>query len=220
VDEATWLGSDDVDLLLKWLKKTKRYRPTRRKLGLFACACAHRLGDRIERELWTRRGLDLAERLAEGTAAPDERDAFETEVDCQPAGTHDEHVHIACWALRIPHETLIWKVPETVARSVAGDARRELDGSEGAEQCRLLREVLGNLYRPARIAPAWLAHAAGLVPSLARSIYDERAFDRMPILGDALEDAGCADAAILDHCRQEQQHVRGCWLLDLVLGLR
>ena len=53
---------------------------------------------------------------------------------------------------------------------------------------------------------------------IAQAIYDDRAFDRMPILADALEDAGCTDRAILDHCRSEGPHVRGCWVVDLLLG--
>ena len=54
---------------------------------------------------------------------------------------------------------------------------------------------------------------------LAQGIYDERAFDRLPVLGDALEDAGCHDDAVLGHCRQQgKQHVRGCWLGDLLTG--
>jgi hypothetical protein len=58
----------------------------------------------------------------------------------------------------------------------------------------------------------------GAVVKLAESIYTERAFDRLPILADALEDAGCTDAAVLDHCRGPGPHVRGCWVVDLVLG--
>jgi len=57
-----------------------------------------------------------------------------------------------------------------------------------------------------------------MVVKLAESIYDERAFDRMPILADALEEAGCANADILAHCRQPGEHVRGCWAVDLILG--
>jgi hypothetical protein len=58
----------------------------------------------------------------------------------------------------------------------------------------------------------------GTVPKLAAAIYEERAFDRLPVLADALEDARCADAAILGHCRSGGEHVRGCWVVDLVLG--
>jgi hypothetical protein len=55
---------------------------------------------------------------------------------------------------------------------------------------------------------------------LAQAIYDDRAFDRLPILADALEEAGCTDADILNHCRRPGEHVRGCWAIDLVLGKR
>jgi hypothetical protein len=53
--------------------------------------------------------------------------------------------------------------------------------------------------------------------NLAQTIYDQRAFDQMSNLADALEDAGCTDAAILDHCRSPGPHVRGCWVVDLLL---
>ena len=78
-----------------------------------------------------------------------------------------------------------------------------------------LREVVGNPFRPVAFDPRWLTST---VVGLARGIYDERAFDRMPILADALEDAGCDDAHVLAHCRGDGPHVRGCWVVDLVLG--
>ena len=56
------------------------------------------------------------------------------------------------------------------------------------------------------------------MPKLARTIYDDRRFDLLPILADALEEAGCGDAEILAHCRGPGPHVRGCWAVDLVLG--
>ena len=65
------------------------------------------------------------------------------------------------------------------------------------------------------VDPAWLTST---VVALARSIYDERAFDRLPILADALQDAGCDSDDVLAHLRDPQEHVRGCWALDLVLG--
>jgi hypothetical protein len=67
------------------------------------------------------------------------------------------------------------------------------------------------------IPPAWLAWG-GLVPTLARAIREERRFQDLPVLADALEDAGCTDADILGHCRAGGPHLRGCWVLDLLLG--
>jgi hypothetical protein len=56
------------------------------------------------------------------------------------------------------------------------------------------------------------------VTTTAQAIYDERTFDRMPVLADALETAGCTNEEILNHCGQPGVHVRGCWVLDLILG--
>ena len=80
----------------------------------------------------------------------------------------------------------------------------------------LVRDVFGNPFAPTQLFdPAWLTST---VLALAKGIYEERAFDRMPILADALQDAGCDSADILDHCRGPGPHVRGCWVVDLVLG--
>jgi hypothetical protein len=82
-------------------------------------------------------------------------------------------------------------------------------------QVRPLRAIFGNPFRPVAFDPRWrTADAVGL----ARGIYDERAFDRLPLLADALMDTGCADEQMLEHCRSEGPHVRGCWVVDLVLG--
>jgi hypothetical protein len=90
---------------------------------------------------------------------------------------------------------------------------------ESALHCVWLRDLLGPLpFRPAAIDPAWLTWNDGTVQKIAQGIYDERAFDRMPILADALEEAGCTNQDILVHCRQHGEHVRGCWAVDLVLG--
>jgi hypothetical protein len=58
----------------------------------------------------------------------------------------------------------------------------------------------------------------GTVIKIAQAIYNERAFERLPILADALEDAGCDNADILRHCREPGEHMRGCWVVDLLLG--
>jgi hypothetical protein len=91
------------------------------------------------------------------------------------------------------------------------------DGApEQKQQCRLLRCILGSTaFRAASIDPRWQTYT---VVDLANAIYEERAFDRMPILGDALMDAGCDSEEIINHCRVDSPHVRGCWVVDLLLG--
>ncbi len=79
----------------------------------------------------------------------------------------------------------------------------------------LIRDVFGNPFRPVALDPVWRTPA---VVSLAEAVYAERAFDRLPQLADALEAAGCDHADILSHCRGPGPHVRGCWVVDLLLG--
>jgi hypothetical protein len=82
----------------------------------------------------------------------------------------------------------------------------------------LLRDIFGNPFKQPTLDPSWLSWNDGTLPKLAQSIYDERAFGRLPILADALEDSGCTDPDILGHCRGPGPHMRGCWVVDLLLG--
>jgi hypothetical protein len=68
------------------------------------------------------------------------------------------------------------------------------------------------------LEPGWLTWNDGTVIRLAEAIQTERAFGRLPILADALEDAGCTDAEVLCHCRQPGQHSHGCWVVEMILG--
>jgi hypothetical protein len=81
--------------------------------------------------------------------------------------------------------------------------------------CRVIREVFGNPFRPVAFSPEWKTDTA---MSLAKQMYEAREFGAMPILADALQDAGCDSADVLNHCRGAGPHVRGCWVVDLVLG--
>src|SRR5262249_23701792 len=98
--------------------------------------------------------------------------------------------------------------------AIASEARL----AERAAQCDLLREIFGNPFRPAAIDPLWQTLNDAATVRLARSSYDAGDWEQMPILADALEDAGCADAAILGHARHAVGHVRGCWVIDLLLS--
>jgi hypothetical protein len=95
---------------------------------------------------------------------------------------------------------------------------RVLSPEEKKNLCDLIREIFGNPFRPVSpIGKDVLSWNEATVVKLARSIYEEQRYHDMPILADALEDAGCTDLDILDHCRKPGVHARGCWLLDLLL---
>jgi hypothetical protein len=87
--------------------------------------------------------------------------------------------------------------------------------ADAITQCGFLRDIFGNPFRPVNADPMWLT---ATVVGLARTIYAGRAFDRLPILADALKEAGCDNTDVLNHCRQPGEHVRGCWAVDLILG--
>ncbi len=116
----------------------------------------------------------------------------------RPSDDVDYLVHIA-------------EVTAVHAAGASGDYSTEM-----AAQVLIVRDIFGILpFRNLPFAPAW---RTSTVVALADGIYQDRAFDRMPILADALEDAGCDNEDILDHCRGDGPHVRGCWVVDLVLS--
>jgi hypothetical protein len=80
-----------------------------------------------------------------------------------------------------------------------------------------VRDILGNPFRPVTLDLSWVTSTV-LALALAQQMYDSRDFSAMPILADALQDAGCDNEDILNHCRQQGEHVRGCFVVDLVLG--
>ena len=87
---------------------------------------------------------------------------------------------------------------------------------ETARQCQFVRDIFGNPFRPVAFDAAWRTSTA---TALARQMYESRDFGAMPILADALQDAGCTSDDVLSHCRDPlATHVRGCWVVDLVLG--
>jgi hypothetical protein len=119
-----------------------------------------------------------------------------------------------------------WQAPWSDALAEAGrvaqwcQKRRAWPGGTDVEmstaQATVLRCIVGPfLFRPITLDRAWLTPT---VTEIAEAIYDDRAFDSLPALADALEEAGCNNTDILAHCRQQGPHLRGCWVLDLLLG--
>jgi hypothetical protein len=200
-----------------------------RKARLFLIACCRRAWP-VFTDDRSRRAVEAAEQFADGAidaAALEEahRQALEAPsfgLDWYPATAA---LHPAIFPLT---RTAIGLGCARLARAAAGAAAehhsaawRDRLGEEYAAQCDLLRDVAPNPLRPASVVhPAWLAWSDGIIPKLAQAIYEERAFDRLPVLADALEDAGCNDRFLLDHGRESCVHARGCWVLDLVLGRR
>jgi hypothetical protein len=86
---------------------------------------------------------------------------------------------------------------------------------EAAAQANILRDIFGNPFRPVDFSAS---RRTDTVVTLARQMYESREFGAMPVLADALQDAECGNEDVLSHCRSGGVHVRGCWVVDLVLG--
>ncbi|VTU01204.1 Uncharacterized protein OS=Sorangium cellulosum (strain So ce56) GN=sce5710 PE=4 SV=1 [Gemmataceae bacterium] len=93
--------------------------------------------------------------------------------------------------------------------------RERIEREQGAAHCEFISDIFGNPFRPVAFDPAWRTSTA---VAMARGMYESRDFGAMPILADALQDAGCDSGEVLEHCRGPGPHVRGCWVVDLVLG--
>jgi hypothetical protein len=120
------------------------------------------------------------------------------------------------------HRTWAGEVASQARQAVTAyrnlSARREPWDGAGTAQWDLLRDIFRWPAAPAGVGLVEPSDGGQVASRLARAIYTDRAFDRLPVLADALEDAGCTDAAILAHCRSGGVHVRGCWVVDMVLG--
>jgi hypothetical protein len=192
----------------------------RRQLRLFACACCrqvwHLLGDE------GRAAVEAAEGYADDRATPDDlRKALNAAWSTTGAGrlVRKSARGAAVYAARPSITSGAFQAAAEARRAVryAAEGPRAAFAAAGRLQCELLRDIF-NPFRPVRVGPAWLRWNDGTVRKLAQALYDERSYDRWPILADALEDAGCDQADLLGHLRGPGPHVRGCWAIDLLLG--
>lgn len=179
--------------------------------------------------------IRVAERFADGQATPEEMDEAQEKARW-PAKDGDGFGPLSSCYFRegqpfdweaaaiVMGATLDTLDDTRVAADLAGLPREQwgragLTEEEWAAEFRgvadLLRCIFGNPFRPTTINPAWLSPN---VVSLAQTIYDDRDFDVMSILSDALEESGCQDADILGHLRLPGEHARGCWAIDPILG--
>jgi hypothetical protein len=233
--EAEWIDCADPPAMFDLLGKKARDRKQR----LLCVACCRRIWHLLESE--TLKGaVGVLERSAEqATEGEPLRPAAADAHPCRsypaeylsrnsraelllPAyGIH----YVLCYCPNIYGVRRALEFFAIAVRAAHGgpspiDNRLTPSDAEYAAQADLLRDIFGPLaFRPPpRLNPAWLAWEGGTVPKLAAFIYEEQAFDRLPILADALEEAGCDVAELLAHLRGPGPHVRGCWALDLLLG--
>lgn len=225
--EREWLTSTSAQRMLQFIVEQCGDRKPR----LFAVACYRRLVPLLNnRSRCARartspafvrragRAMAVAERYAEGEVDDAERMAArETIQDGGGAVAWTAFSALAhpCRAAEAGNAAVlaaVWALGEKTA--AARQVRKELrTWQRGA-----VRDIFGNPFRMPTIEPAWLTWNSRAVAKLAREIYERGAFERMPLLADALEETGCADETLLGHLRGEGMHVRGCWALDALLG--
>jgi hypothetical protein len=228
---AEWLGGEDLFGMLEHV----RPRASGRKLRLFSCGCVRELGHLLPGPP-ARQAFFVAERLADDRAGADEwaaahaearrayRDLFSPESparDYPPRVFHKVMtVHDALVQATNPaHEPFAAAFATVLA--LTEDERLPAWRKRLLRlQCDLLRDLFGNPFRPLTLDRRWLRAAGAAPAAIAATIYADRSFDELPVLADALTDAGCADDELLRHCREPGVHGRGCWAVDSLLGRR
>jgi hypothetical protein len=204
-----------------------RGKASDRKLRLFAVACCRRIWHLLI-DTASRRAVEAAELFADEQISKEElQSAFVTGTSAMLAERGNLAYTSSGGGIGGPVTAAYITAFVGVdgygaADGVASCAIRAATGNRGdewterAKQAGILRDLFGPLhFRPVSLDPAWRTPA---ILHLAQAIYDDRAFDQFPILADALEEAGCTSRDVLDHCRGPGPHVRGCWVVDLVLG--
>jgi len=226
VNEKEWLVEEDVYALLDHVAHTSV-----RKSRLFALACYQRAREycafRESRELAL-----VVQRFVDEKATSVELDEAKRrlwnaiEESPVPDWVTDarEYRTYRYWPDKIPLRAAEDAV-DTFAVAEAAiyiDTEHPRPEREEAELhpalAAVVRDLFGNPFRPVTLDPALLGWNNEGAPRLAQSIYDEEAFDRLGELADTLAEAGCTNREVLDHCRSAGPHVRGCWVVDLLLG--
>lgn len=206
--EEQWFAWDDPGTFLRTLYSSSSLRANKvfneRRLRLFAVACCRRCNEGRPSDL-----LEQATSLAEAWA------------DTRSTSIHEQ---LKATRLSLGQEERLVRDTQTVlARIVlrkhaltAANQSASYAGRIGTRVGAYFRDIVGSPFRPVTFSPHWRTSTA---VAIARGMYEARDFSAMPILADALQDAGCEEEAVLTHCRDPHQvHVRGCWVIDGVLG--
>jgi len=263
--EQEWLNCTDPMPMLEFL----RGKSSDRKLRLYACACCRLVWHQLV-DPRSRRAVEVAERYADGLALSEEiKSAGDTARNVIADLFRSEEHYPPAFAA-VATTVTVWKADAIAAqasitcfpfRSRIGSERRSKAVREAqkaarlkwrtarSHQAHLLHDLFGRLpFRTGVVEAAWLSWHSKLIASMAQQMYDSRDFADMPVIADALEEAGCTNKDILRHCRGFREvvirnpahmsaaalesgaieelvwlpttdpHVRGCWVVDLILG--
>jgi hypothetical protein len=219
MSEHDWVSAGNPFALVDMLHD----RATERKRQLLACALCRRFWRFLSGYEQAKDGIAVAERHADGLAdakalmqAHDRIAALRNRLSATRGSQyHDHYQALDCVALACSPPT-----SQRVTLSRGGDLRLPYEQLLG-----LLRDVFANPFRPPSLSADLFAWQGGTIVQLAQAAYDERRMPaatldpaRLAVLADALDDAGCADEEITSHLREPGPHVRGCWVVDLILG--
>ena len=230
--EELWFNCNSPDAMLQELQERWRMHRTksgRRRHRLFATACCRQIpGFATEPVPFAL--IEAVESYADGAISKAEMQIARDSYPCREfTGIIREDfdpilrrrilsAHPREEFARQAFAAMAWERPSSCV-DCNHDAAAAIEGEnmfvERRRQTKYLRDIFGNPFRPVPLDPRWLTST---VVDLVQAIYDERAFDRMPILADALMDAGCDSDEIILHCRGDGPHVSGCWVVDLLLG--
>lgn len=214
--EAEWLSCTELDKMLDFLRHIGRFSV--RKSRLFGVAVCRRIWHLLPHEA-SRNAVEVAERFADGDATINDSAAVSKQA-MQIAYQLPRNPHALKNAAYAAATVAEWvESPEAVAEKAANAFWEEDNENESRKEkqfhIRLFRCLFGNPLQPVHIDLSWLTSK---VVRLAQAIYDDRAFERLPSLADALEDAGCDNADVLAHCRDPGPHARGYCVVDSILA--
>jgi hypothetical protein len=236
-----WLTCTDPWGMLKHYHKVRN--KSERKARLLACACCRCIWPVLADDR-SRFAVQVAEDFADETASREQFKAaasgagaafqearaflhstksIQSQAASEAADAVLKLMRVNVWAG--VEDVPIWALgaAKTAARKAEDEDYDELEVPSSKKLPksmanlfgRAIHDVIGNPFRPAAFDAAWRGDE---VREFGNTIYHQRAFDKMVLLGDALRTAGCRSEEILDHCRVPGDHYRGCWVLDLVLG--
>jgi hypothetical protein len=229
MNEQEWLCCDDANVMLELIKGECSWTEegeiwsgvenarNKRRFRLLACACCRLVWNLLD--VSGRQSVERAEAFADGLCTEKQlrvanRKAGQASRKWmqEAMGANDETLFrkfsVSMMAGRASDEFPLLGAIETL------NELRKVDASKGATAASLCRDLFNNPFHPAVLDSKWLSPD---VVEMARSIYAERSFDRLPEIANGLEKGGCTDKAVLDHCRVPGEHVRGCWVLDTIL---